>query len=102
MGQSIRASFSHCDIQAGGNAIFDKYAWAFKVIQFPDAAVRKHMATGVRHKVISWLPAYTIRAYKVNPSTIYTAGVATDENGIRRKKTRYVAKNNISEQDGHI
>ena len=28
--------------------------------------------------------------------------IESDENGIRRKKTRYVAKNNISEQDGHI
>ena len=30
------------------------------------------------------------------------SNIESDENGIRRKKTRYVAKNNISEQDGHI
>ena len=30
------------------------------------------------------------------------SNIESDENGIRRKKTRYVAKNNISEQDDHI
>ena len=30
------------------------------------------------------------------------SNIESDENGIRRKKARYVAKNNISEQGGRL